>query len=121
MFIPPVINGVVFNSHLKNLYKSGKIHIKYGLYGEELTKRNVTDEHLRPRSKGGKNNPENIALATKEANWRRGNQPIGNFLTYEMLRNYCKQFIGIRLPNFNGDEYIKGIRKTIRGLIDEAD
>lgn len=117
MIISP-ISGLTFDgSYLKKLYKKGKIKIKYGLYGEELTKKNVTDEHLLCRCFGGKNDLSNIALATKEANWRRGNDPIENHLTYAMLKQYCEQFKGIKLPKFNGDEYIKGIKKTITELI----
>lgn len=108
----------IFKSHLKKLYKKGKIKIDYGLYGEKLTPKNVTDEHLLPRSLGGTNELSNIALATKQANWRRGNEPIEYFLTFEMLRNYCKQFKGLKLPDFDGDEYVKGIIKTIKGLVD---
>lgn len=108
----------IFKSQLKKLYKKGKLPIKYGLYGEELTKKNVTDEHLLPRSLGGTSELSNIALATKQANWRRGSEPIEYFLTFGMLRNYCRQFKGIKLKNFDGDEYVKGIIKTIRGLVD---
>ena len=116
MIVQPT-NGVVFNSHLKRLYKQGKIKVDVGLYGEKLTKKNVSDEHILPRSFGGKNNEENIALATKEANWRRGNQPIENFLTYEMLRNYLRQFIDVKVDGFDGNKYIEGIRKTLRELL----
>ena len=108
----------IFKSQLKKLYKKGKLSIKYGLYGEELTKKNVTDEHLLPRCFGGSSDLSNIALATKEANWRRGSEPIEIFLSLGMLRNYCKQFKGIKIRGFNGDEYVKGIIKTIKGLVD---
>ena len=108
----------IFQSKLKRLYRRGKLPIKYGLYGEELTKKNVTDEHLLPRCLGGSSDLSNIALATKKANWRRGNEPIENFLSFGMLRNYCKQFKGIKVRDFDGDEYIKGIIKTIKGLVE---
>ena len=108
----------IFKSQLKKMYKKGKLPIKYGLYGEELTKKNVTDEHLLPRCLGGSSDLSNIALATKEANWRRGSEPIEFFLSLGMLRNYCKQFKGIKVRDFDGDEYIKGIIKTIKGLVE---
>ena len=110
-------DGVLFKSKLKELYKKGKLPIKVGIYGEELTLSNVTDEHLKPRSQGGTKDLSNIALATCEANNRRGNQPIEKFLTYEMLRNYLRQFINIKVDNFDGNKYIEGIRKTITELI----
>ena len=119
MIVQPT-SDVVFNSKLKKLYKKGKLPIKYGIYGEKLTLKNVTDEHLLPRSFGGTKDIENIALATKQANWRRGREPIENFLTYEMLQNYCAQFKGIKLKDFDGNKYIEGIKRTIRMLIDET-
>lgn len=123
MNIKPITNytddrPLLFKSKLKNLYKKGKLSIKYGLYGEEITKKNVTDEHLLPRCLGGSSDLSNIALATKEANWRRGSEPIEKFLSLGMLRNYCKQFKGIKLREFDGDEYVKSIIKTIKGLVD---
>lgn len=118
MFVPPIINGVVFNSHLKKLYKRGKIKLDVGLYGEKLTKENVSDEHLKPKSWGGTNEESNIALTSIEANCRRGNAPIELFLTYGMLRNYLKQFIDVKVADFDGNKYIEGVRKTIKELID---
>lgn len=106
-----------FKSHLKDLYKKGKIKVQYGLYGQKLTPKNVTDEHLKPRSWGGSSDLSNIALATKQANWQRGNEPIENYLSLKMFYNYCKQFWDINLPDFNGKEYVKNITKTIGELI----
>ena len=117
MNVIPIQGGILFQSHLKDLYKKGKIKIEYGIYGEKLTKKNVTDEHLKPRSWGGTNIESNIALATKDANNRRGNKPIEDFLTYEMLRNYLRQFIDVKVDGFDGNKYIENIRKTIKELI----
>ena len=114
-------NGILFQSHLKELYKKGKIKVEYGLYGEKLTKKNVTDEHIKCRCYGGTNDEANIALATNEANNRRGNKPISEFLTYEMLRNYLRQFKGVKAEGFDGNAYIEKIRKTLRSVFnDEA-
>lgn len=120
MIITPT-NGLVFESRLKNLYKKGKINIQYGIYGGKLTRKNVTDEHLLPKFYGGTKELDNIALATKENNWERGREPIEYYLTYEMLQNYCAQFKGIKLKDFDGNKYVEGIKRTIRKLIDEAD
>ena len=119
MKVKPIDNTPIFQSQLKRLYKKGKLPIKYGIYGELLSKKNVTDEHLLPRGLKGTSDLSNIALATKKTNWRRGNEPIEYFLTFGMLRNYCRQFKGIKLKNFDGDEYIKGIIKTIKGLVED--
>ena len=118
MIVAPVSN-IIFGSQLKELYKKGKIKVDVGLYGNKLTKRNVTDEHIICRCYGGGNDEGNIALATSEANNKRGNKPIWEFLTYEMLRTYLKQFKGVKVEGFDGDVYIKKIRNTLRGIFDE--
>ena len=110
---------LLFKSQLKNLYKKGKLPIKYGLYGEILTKDNVSDEHIICKCLGGTNDISNIALASKELNNARGNQPIGLFVTMGMLRKYLLQFKNLKLKNFDGNEYIKGIRQTFRRLVDD--
>ena len=120
MNILPVGNGILFKSRLKKLYKQGKINIEYDIYGNKLTKQNVTDEHLICRCHGGTSDLSNIALATKEANWKRGCQPIENFLTYGNLRRYLLYFKDVKLPNFDGNAYREGIRKTIKELIGDA-
>lgn len=120
MNILPVGNGILFKSRLKKLYKQGKINIEYDIYGNKLTKKNVTDEHIKCRCYGGTSDLSNIALATKEANWARGCKPIEEFLTYGQLRQYLLQFKDVKLPNFDGNEYIAGIRKTIKELIGDA-
>ena len=93
--------------------------VKKGLYGGDLTKKNVTDEHIIPKSKGGGNGQGNIALAVDVNNWARGSEPIERFLTVGMFREYCLQFKGIRCNGFNGDDYVRKIRKVIKGLVDD--
>lgn len=117
MNVIPIQSGVLFQSHLKELYKKGKIKVEYGFYGEKLTPKNVTDEHLLCRCFGGTNAEDNIVLATKKANWRRGNQPLDEFVTYEMIRNYLRQFVDVKADGFNGNKYIEGIKNTLRKLL----
>ena len=109
----------VFKSQLKKLYKKGKLPIKYGLYGELLTKDNVSDEHIICRCFGGTNDLSNIALTSKELNNARGNQPIGLFVTMGMLRQYLLQFKDLKCKDFDGNKYIKGLRETFRRLVDD--
>ena len=118
MNIQPVDN-INFNSKLKTLYKKGVIKVKYGLYGEELTKKNVSDEHIICKCNGGTNDLSNIALASKELNNARGCNPIENFITLGMLRNYLLQFKGIKCNGFDGDSYIRLIRRTFKELMDD--
>ena len=101
-------------SILLTYWKAGLMpSVKKGLYGGTLTRNNVSIEHLIPSSKGGASNLDNYALATKSNNSYRKNQPLANFLTKEQAEKYLKQFKGINLPCFNGDVYIKNVKKTI--------
>ena len=55
------------------------------------------------------------ALATKENNESRGNDPLREHLTPEQAQEYLEQFEGVRLPKygFDGDSYITGLWKSI--------
>ncbi len=107
-----------YNSPLKTLWKKGKLdNVKYGLYGGELTKDNLSLEHLQAISSNGRTTLDNLALATKENNNKRGSEDIGKFLTFGMIRKYLRQFRGINVEGFNGDKYIAGIIKTLDELI----
>lgn len=90
--------------------------VTHGIYGGKLTKDNITLEHIKPHSKGGQTTLGNLALSIDENNWKRANNPISQFLDKEMLENYCKQFEGLKLPYFNGSEYIKQITRTVEKL-----
>lgn len=113
--IQPVNFG--YSNKLKTLYLQGKIRPKYGIYGERLTKDTVSLEHLQPRSKGGKTQIENLALASKKMNNLRGNKPLEEFLTPKNLVRYVNQFVDIDIPEFNGKKYVMGILKTIDKVI----
>lgn len=107
-----------YKSLLKTYRLDGKMpSVKYGIYGGELTKENITLEHLKPHSKGGKTNINNLALSKNVNNWTRSNKPISQFLNKETFEAYCEQFKGLKLPFFNGDNYVKEITKTIERLM----
>lgn len=58
-----------YKSILKEEYfknKEMQEHVKFGLYGGELKKNNVSLEHIKPHCKGGRNELYNFALATKK-------------------------------------------------------
>ena len=118
MMIPPVYQlSFGFKSILKTYWLQGKMPtVTKGIYGGELTKDNITLEHLKPCSKGGTTKLSNLALSKNTNNWIRSNKPIQGFLTKDMFDSYCEQFKGIKLPNFNGDEYIRQISKTLERL-----
>lgn len=102
---------------LKDLYKEGKMpSVKRGLYGGKLTRGNVSLEHLKPHSKGGKTTWRNLALAERRKNTARGSNPLADFLTWEMLEDYLSQF-NFRIGSiFDGFLYQDQLRSTCHEL-----
>ena len=105
-----------YSSPLKTLYIKGKLPIKYGFYGDRLTKKNVSLEHLKPFSKGGKTVLSNLVLASKQKNMDRGNTDIRDFANKETIIKYLSQFIDVKIKDFDGNKYINGIIKTLTNL-----
>ena len=111
-------NSQIFGySHpLKTLYRKGKLPVKYGFYGDRLTQKNVSLEHLKPFSKGGKTELNNLVLASKQKNQARGNADIRYFANKETIIKYLSQFIDVKIKGFNGNKYINDIIKTLTKL-----
>ena len=110
----PVDSNITFgySSPLKTAWKKGLLPtVKYGIYGNKLTKKTVTLEHITPHSKGGKTVLDNLFLADRAANSRRGVKPIQEVITTEQLIRYLVQFIGVKNYYIDGQKYIEGILK----------
>ena len=105
-----------YSNQLKTLYRQGKLPIKYGFYGDRLTQKNVSLEHLKPHSKGGKTELSNLVLASKQRNQVRGNADIRNFANKETIIKYLSQFIDVKIKGFDGNKYINGIIKTLTNM-----
>lgn len=118
MKIQPIQQSPTFqyNSPLKTLYRKGELPVKYGFYGDKLTQKNVSLEHLKPHSKGGKTVLSNLVLASKQKNQARGNADIKNFANKETIAKYLSQFIDVKIKGFDGNKYINGIIKTLTNL-----
>lgn len=116
--------GINFGYHsvLKDLFREDKLtSVKFGLYGDKLTKENVSLEHAIPHSKNGRSKISNFALASKQKNSLRSNEDIRKFLTPEMALKYLKQFVGIeevskKGTKFNGNQYIEMFSNTLKTL-----
>lgn len=107
-----------YSSPLKTLWRKGKLpSVKYGFYGDVLTQKNLSLEHLKAHSKGGKTNLTNLVLASKAKNQARGNDAIDDYLEVNNLVRYLKQFKDIRIKDFDGNKYIAGVLATLGGLI----
>ena len=107
-----------YSSPLKTLWRKGKLpSVKYGFYGDRLTQKNVSLEHLLPHSQKGKTSLTNLVLASKAKNQARGNEAIDEYLEVKNLIRYLNQFKDIKLKDFDGNKYIAGILATLGGLI----
>ena len=102
-----------YNSPLKTLWRKGELPVRYGFYGDRLTQKNISLEHLKPHSKGGKTELSNLVLASKQKNQARGNADIRNFANKETIAKYLSQFIDVKTKDFDGNKYINGIIKTL--------
>ena len=99
-----------YNHPIKKAFDKGLLGKDFkGLYGVKLTKKNRTIEHIVPHSLGGGLNWGNVALADKVMNAIRGIKPIEDFITFEMWKDYLKQFIDIKNQYIDGMQYIKEI------------
>ena len=118
MKIQPIQQSPTFqyNSPLKTLWRKGKLPVKYGFYGDRLTQKNVSLEHLKPFSKGGKTELNNLVLASKQKNQDRGNADIRDFANIETIIKYLSQFIDVKTNDFDGNKYINGIIITLRKI-----
>lgn len=102
---------------IKRLWFDGDLPtVKTGIYGELLTKDNISIEHLKPKAKGGTSELGNLAFADVMINNRRGAQPLRIFVTPEKADNYLDQFKGVIVRQFNGDTYISAVKKTLKKL-----
>ena len=103
------------SNQLKTLWKKGKLpSVEFDVMGRRLTKKNVTLDHIIPKSKGGKNITENYMLATKDFNHMRGNEPLRNYIFANNLVNYLNQFINVRVDHFIGNKYIQDVLATLK-------
>lgn len=113
--------GIAFGykSVLKTYWREGKLPtVTKDIYGKPLIE--ATIEHIRPRSKRGKSNLFNYALANPQDNFKRGSDPIMEHTTFENVYNWFKQFVNVKLPNLDGQQYIKNTAKKFGKTGDEV-
>ncbi len=61
--------------------------------GRELWRRDLTLEHVVPRSRGGHMTPENALVACRSCNRRRGSRPVDAY-----VRDLLREGADVRLP-----------------------
>lgn len=112
MRISPVKCPISFGlkSTLKTEWLNGNIPtLKHDIGGNLLTTENVTNGHMLAKSKGGSNALYNLTLETMAYNTLKGNKPFSWFFDTKNFMQYCDEIKDVRLPNFNGAEYVKSI------------
>lgn len=113
--IQPISFG--HKSIIKTLYKNGELPtVVKDIYGKELSFDTVTLEHIIPKSKGGKSNLTNYALANAQDNFKRSSDDILKHTTKANINEYLDQFVGIVKKGFDGDLYIKNIRNLFKRM-----
>lgn len=106
--IKPISFG--YKSVLKTYYQQGKLpSVVNDIYGNKLV--DETLEHIIPKSKGGKSNLFNYALANAQSNHKRSSDDIMKHTTFDNVYNWFKQFVDVKLPNLDGQEYINKTTK----------
>ena len=102
---------------LKTLWKKGLLPtVKKGFYGDELTMKTVSLEHLQPKSQGGKTSLDNLVLASKRTNNLRGDKPLQLFIMKQKAIEYFYQFINIKIKGFDGNKYIESVLNKLSEL-----
>lgn len=111
----PFAPSFLGQDNVANLWKRGKLPtVKVGIYGCKLDKKNLSREHVNPKSLGGSSDNSNIALGDRFINSKRGTRPLNEFTTFENVIAYLLQFVGVKVEKngkviFNGDMYIKDL------------
>ena len=105
-------------STLKKEWLKGNMpSVKHDIGGNRLTKDNITDGHMLARSKGGKTNLKNLTLETYDYNQLKGNKPFSWFFDTKNFMRYCDEMSQVKLKNFNGLEYVRGIIENAFNLL----
>ena len=120
MIVQPIDPIITFgySSPVKTLYKKGKLPtVIYGFYGEELSPKSTTIEHLKCVAHGGKTTLDNVVLTSANKNQERGIRPLKEVFSWEAAGRYLEQFKDISVERFNGNQYIQGILKTINEVL----
>ncbi len=105
-----------YSHKLKTDFKKGLLPtVKFDVAGIELNNKNVTLDHVVPKSLGGESNLFNYMLSSDWFNAFRGVVPLAKLITKEMFDKWAKQYEDIMVCGVKGVEYTKEIAKKIWG------
>lgn len=111
------INNLSFGykNELKTLWKKGKLPtVKVDPYGKILEKGKGSLDHIVPYSICKCTKTENVMITDIWENNKRGTRPLNECTTRENIITYFKQFIGVNVKGFIGNNYIVNALKNIR-------
>ena len=119
MILQPIQSTSFGYSHpLKTMWKKGQLRqVRKGFYGERLTMRNISLEHLQPKSQKGETKWHNLVLASNKINNERGDKPLSEYINYKAMGEYLDQFKNIKVRGFDGNKYIAMILETVGGIL----
>ena len=98
-----------YSHKMKTDFKKGRLPIKFDMAGNKLTVKNVSLDHVIPKSQGGTSTTDNYVLATREFNSSRGVIPLALLITKEMFEKWAKQFEKLTVCGIPGPKYTKMI------------
>lgn len=111
-------NSVTFgyNNQLKTFYKLGKFQGLKSFSGEPLLHPSL--DHIKPKSKGGKNDIGNYVLTNCKENRIRGNKNIDYYLIKNRkgVEDYIDWFLTHTVEGFDCKGYILKVINTINRL-----
>ena len=108
----PTFTG--YNFELKRLFRQGKLPKDLiDLGGNKITQRNLSGDHIVPKSKGGKNTKDNMTIATKQFNSMRGNRPLKEVVTFENAIKWALKMMEIKVEGFDGVQHVKDVFKVL--------
>lgn len=118
------ISSVIFtryqNTLKKEWLKGNMPTVQHDIGGYLLTEKNITNGHMLAKSKGGLTNAKNITLETFDYNQLKGDKPFSWFFDVKNFMRYCDEMAQVKLKNFDGMEYVRGIIETAFKLLKEG-
>lgn len=119
------INNPIVFTHYRNTLKKEWLKgnmptVKHDIGGHLLTPENITNGHMLAKSKGGATTLANITLETADYNQLKGNKPFTWFFDVKNFMQYCDEVSQVKLKNFNGLEYVRGIIENAFKLLKEG-
>lgn len=89
--------------------------------GKFVPKKFRSTEHIKPKSKGGRNNILNYAMSDRQINSERGNMSLDKWIKIhpdylQNMKNYVKKYWNIKILGVNHGEEVNNTVKKISNI-----